>query len=92
MCSHCYTDLPTDNTNVIATAISQRNANKQLTCPKCGGSNIFVHKKGFSVGKGCLGFLLLWPIALIAGLMGLLFGAAGANKIKRKCLNCDYTW
>jgi len=27
-----------------------------ISCPRCRSNNIFAHKKGYSVGKGCLGF------------------------------------
>ena len=64
-------------------------ANYEKThCPSCGSTNVFVHKKGYSAGKGCLGFILLLPFTIFA-LIGVLFGATGANKIKKTCMNCN---
>ena len=63
-----------------------------FACPRCGCNNIMGYKKGYSAGKGCLVFVLLIPFTLIWALIGLLAGAFGANKIKRTCLQCKYTW
>ncbi|WP_161499396.1 hypothetical protein [Flavipsychrobacter stenotrophus] len=65
---------------------------KVVTCPKCGSESIHAYKKGYSAGKGCLMALLMLPFSVIMWVFGLLFGAVGANKIKRKCLQCNYTW
>jgi len=60
-------------------------------CPKCGSPSIFSYKKGFSAGKGCLGFILLLPFTIFA-LIGVLLGFSGANKIGHTCNNCGCSW
>lgn len=63
-----------------------------VRCPKCGSSSIHGGKRGYSVGGGCIGFIIMLPFALIMSVLGLLLGAFGANKIKRTCLNCGKKW
>jgi predicted RNA-binding Zn-ribbon protein involved in translation (DUF1610 family) len=50
-------------------------------CPFCGSESIVPMKKGFGFGKAVVGGAVLGPF-------GILAGAAGANKIKRVCVNC----
>lgn len=50
-------------------------------CPKCGSTNVTVHKKGFGLGKAAAGGLLLGPVGLLGGLVG-------SNKMKITCLKC----
>jgi len=57
----------------------------QVRCPKCGSTSIHVDKKGYSAGKGCCGFAVCGPL-------GFLFGQAGANKLRKTCLNCNNSW
>lgn len=61
------------------------NNDEKLTCPKCGSTNIHIDKKGFGGGKACCG-------AAICGPLGLLFGNAGANKLRKTCLKCNNSW
>lgn len=56
-----------------------------LRCPKCGSTQVHVDKKGFDASNACCG-------AILCGPLGLLFGADGANKIKKTCLKCNKTW
>jgi tellurium resistance protein TerD len=54
-------------------------------CPKCGSRHITLDKKGYEVGNGCCGAILLGPI-------GLLCGAVGANDKKMVCMSCGHEW
>lgn len=48
-----------------------------MVCPKCGRENCQVvtetegRTKGYGVGKGCLGTLLMGPFGLVCGLCGM---------------------
>lgn len=57
----------------------------EIKCPKCGSHQISVDKKGYSIGKGVFGTVLLGPI-------GLMAGGVGKDKIRITCLNCGNTW
>ena len=50
-------------------------------CPYCGSHDYSYEKKGYSVGKGVTGAVLIGPY-------GLLAGAAGANGRVRICKKC----
>jgi hypothetical protein len=63
-----------------------------MYCPKCGSSNVYVGKKGYGYGKGCLGFIIMLPFALVFSIIGLFLGAIGANKLKMQCLSCGKKW
>ena len=57
----------------------------KLVCPRCGGSQLYAGKKGFSAGKAITG-------AFIAGPVGLVGGAIGQNKVIVTCLGCGHKW
>lgn len=50
-------------------------------CPKCGSTSLQARKKGVSVGKAVTGALLVGPLGLVAGGIGM-------NKVEIVCLNC----
>ena len=54
-------------------------------CPKCGSTNTYVDKKGFSGKKAVAGTLIVGPIGAAAGTIG-------SNKIKITCLKCGYSY
>lgn len=54
---------------------------EKVQCPKCKSTNITADKKGYSLGKGVVGGVLLGPLGLLAGMHG-------KNKIELICLNC----
>ena len=54
---------------------------QEIRCPYCGSTNIQIAKKGFSAGKAFVG-------AALAGPIGILGGAVGANGIERVCVSC----
>lgn len=58
---------------------------EEITCPKCGSTQVFATKKGYSGSKACCGFLF-------AGPLGLLCGTHKSNKISLTCLKCKHTW
>lgn len=60
-------------------------ANQQISCPRCGCTQIYAGKKGFSAGKAIAG-------GLIAGPVGLVGGAIGQNKVVVTCLGCGHKW
>lgn len=55
------------------------------TCIKCNSENIHVSKKGYSVGKGAVGFLAF-------GGLGALFGFNKSKTLQRECLSCGNKW
>lgn len=61
------------------------NENPQPRCPKCNSTSIYAGKKGFGIGKALAGAVLVGPI-------GLLAGGIGMKKIKLTCLNCGHEW
>lgn len=56
---------------------------QKVKCPKCGSYDLHSGKKGYSVKKGALGWILTGGVGLIGGLIG-------ANKIEITCLNCGH--
>lgn len=54
-------------------------------CPRCGSVSISGQKKGYDVGAGCCGTILVGPI-------GLILGLCGSNKMYAHCLKCGYKW
>lgn len=58
---------------------------EEISCPKCGSRQITSAKRGFGVGKAALGGFIL-------GIIGLLSGFIGSNKIKLVCLKCGHEW
>ncbi len=52
-------------------------------CPRCGSTSLSANKKGFGLGKAALG-------GFIAGPVGLIGGAFGANKVVVTCLSCGH--
>ena len=61
------------------------NDDEPIRCPRCRSTQITANKKGFGVGKGIAGGILLGPV-------GLLGGFLGSGKVKITCLKCGYTW
>jgi len=57
----------------------------KVVCPRCGSDQIQAFKKGFGWGKAVLGDLLLGPV-------GLVGGALGMNNVELVCLNCGKRW
>lgn len=54
-------------------------------CPRCGSSDIYSRKKGFSVGNAFLGSALF-------GRNGILFGLYNSERQKHTCQYCGYEW
>jgi len=57
----------------------------EITCPKCGSTQITAEKKGFSAGKAVAG-------AVLTGGIGLLAGLHGSSDIEVTCLACGKQW
>lgn len=57
----------------------------QITCPRCGSSQLTANKKGFGLKNAVVGGLLLGPL-------GLLGGAVGGGKVVITCLKCGNSW
>jgi tellurium resistance protein TerD len=57
----------------------------KIACPKCGSTQLYADKKGYSGKKACLGFLLTGPL-------GLLCGTHKSRKVLLTCLKCKHTW
>lgn len=67
------------------------------SCPKCGSTHLqavsetHTHGKikGFGVGKGCLGTLLIGPFGWLCGLCGMGKGSVkSTTSTKRMCMKC----
>lgn len=62
-----------------------------MACPKCGSENVQsiadVKGKGFGVGKGCIGSLILGPIGWLCGLCGM---GKTRTEILRVCNSCGH--
>ena len=52
-------------------------------CPRCGSTSLQAKTKGVSVGKAAAGALLIGPL-------GLLAGGIGMNDARIVCLNCGH--
>ena len=52
-----------------------------IKCPKCGSTQLYTDKKGFSAGKAVGG-------AILTGGIGLLAGFHGSKKVIITCLSC----
>lgn len=63
----------------------ENNNEDKLQCPRCRSTNIHIDKKGFGGAKACCGGLACGPL-------GLLFGTAGASKLRKTCLKCNNSW
>lgn len=59
---------------------------KVVRCPKCKGTQITAHKKGFGLGKAVVGTVTFGLLA------GAGFGAVGKNKIYLSCMHCGHQW
>jgi len=53
----------------------------ELSCPKCGSTQLTTKDKGFSIGKAAVGALWLGPVGLAGGLLG-------SKKQMVLCMNC----
>lgn len=62
----------------------RRKNSNEVCCPKCGSTSITANKKGWSLGKGLVGAVLINPIGGAATRM------IGKNKIIITCLKCGY--
>lgn len=64
-----------------------------MQCPKCGSSNLHPitevtsETKGFSAGKGCLGWLCIGPFGWLCGLCGMGKGKTRSSSYW-VCKNC----
>lgn len=57
----------------------------QARCPKCGSTSLTGNKKGFGLGKGAVGAVVLGPV-------GILAAGAGKNKVIVTCMKCGHQW
>jgi len=57
----------------------------EVSCPKCGSTQLTTKDKGFSLGKAALGAFVLGPVGIAGGLLG-------SKKTQIVCLKCGYEW
>jgi hypothetical protein len=57
----------------------------QASCPKCGSVSLSANQKGYGLGKGVTGGVLLGPAGLLAGFLG-------SKKVTVTCLKCGHQW
>ena len=57
----------------------------QVSCPRCGSTDLDTVRRLFDPGCGCLGLLLF-------GWIGLLLGLLGADDVEIVCRNCGCRW
>lgn len=69
----------------------EADADGYLRCPKCGCKTLAAVTNGYSVGKGCAGFLVAL-VMLPFSILGLLCGFCGAQKTYTVCMKCGYRW
>ncbi|MBD2134292.1 hypothetical protein H6F47_18090 [Sphaerospermopsis sp. FACHB-1094] len=80
-----YTDTQSavHPTNVVVQPVIQHEM--QISCPKCGSTQITSNKKGFNVGQALVG-------GVLTGGVGLAAGFFGSNEIRLNCLRCGHRW
>ncbi len=67
--------------NAAKNAKMKEQAEKPVTCPRCGSGQLTVQRKGFGWGKALIGGALTGGIGLIAGFHG-------SSKVLITCLKC----
>lgn len=72
----------TSSVDVMASSSLEDEA---VRCPRCRSTQITANKKGYGLGKGVAGGLLLGPV-------GLLGGFIGSKKVMITCLKCGHQW
>lgn len=65
--------------------INEQVIEEPVRCPLCHSTQITANKKGYGLGKGVAGGLLLGPAGLLGGLIG-------SNKVVITCLKCGHQW
>lgn len=58
---------------------------KIVRCPRCGSREVIGDKRGYSVGGGLSGAMILGPL-------GLLAGSLNSNEFRIRCLYCGAIW
>lgn len=81
----CVACGPARHTHTVIIRDGEISEGAAIRCPKCNGDNLSSNNRGYSVGKGLTGGLLLGPV-------GLLFGASGSWQPVLTCLSCGYSW
>ncbi len=87
-CSQCGISLTAEEiTNQKESVAAGENieVDTKPRCPACGSENLIVSKKGYSLGKGVLGMVVL-------GWAGAFAGLIGSNKHICKCIHCGKEW
>lgn len=90
-CPNCGTPC-----NVPSPSNASTNPCPQRKCPKCGSTDFELavysdtksHGKDFSVGQGCLGYLLFGPLGILCGLCGQGKTTTTTHETYHVCKHC----
>jgi len=65
---------------------------EEVRCPECGSNQFTTIKKDISGKKSVGESIISGTVAALLGMMGLLVGTIGGNKIKFTCLKCGHVF
>ena len=76
---------PIEPAQVRTTISPDPGPSHQISCPKCGCTQIIGAKRGFGLGHAVAG-------GILAGGVGLLAGFLGGSKVVNGCQRCGHSW
>ena len=64
--------------------LQQKQYDEMMKCPRCGSTSLSGNKKGYGIGKGVVGAIIL------GGPLGLIAGNIGSSKVVITCMKCGH--